>query len=80
MKTRQYTIKRLITGYKIGQQTADDFIAVPSTYRGSRTVVKYGNDMMVIEDWDKAVKEQTFKDKFQRDKEYTLVYFKWDKQ
>jgi hypothetical protein len=76
-KTRTYKIKALIGGYKLGHP-GETLVAVPNKYEGSKTTVRYGSEKMTIECVGKnVVTFRTFEDKFGRNKNYTLLYYKW---
>jgi hypothetical protein len=70
-----YKAKTLFAGSVIDK--VGTYAAVPDGYKGEPFVVDYKGEHMMIEDWDKADGFRVFPDKFNREKNYTLGYFKW---
>jgi len=75
-----YKIKKLIEGVKIHPRfTGITFVAIPDSYLKLKEFrVEFGNKYMVIDtETYKPLERREFRDKFQRNKTYTLYYFKW---
>lgn len=70
-----YKAKSLFSGQVIG--AVGTYAAVPDHFKGQPFVVEYKDEHMKIDDWDKADAFRVFPDKFNRNKNYTLGYFKW---
>ncbi len=89
---KPYLLKKLIAGYKLGPNHKDkQLVALPFKYTGKpnnpenihqqkfpKIIVKHGNKKMIIDQNTPLLGEQTFPDKFGRDKTYTLYYYEWD--
>lgn len=71
-----YKAKTLFNGAVIGKDSGQ-YTAVPATYKGEPFIVDYKGEMMKVEDWETADGYRVFEDKFNRNKNYTLGYFKW---
>ena len=88
---KSYLLKKLIAGYKVNPRYSGlDLVALPFKYTGKsnnpeniheqkfpKITVKYGNKKMIIDKDTPLLGEQTFPDKFGRDKTYTLYYYQW---
>ena len=75
---KSYLLKKLITGYKINPRHAGlTLVALPYKYTNEKILVKYGDKEMTIDQDTPLLREQTFPDKFGRDKTYTLYYYEW---
>ena len=76
---KPYLLKKLIQGYKINPRHAGfSLVALPYKYTNEKILVKYGNKTMIIDKDTPLLGEQTFPDKFGRDKVYTLYYYQWE--
>ena len=84
MKT--YLLKKLIAGYKVNPiYSGLDLVALPysnkhanSEQTAEKILVKHSNNKMIIDKDTPLLGEQTFPDKFGRDKTYTLYYYQWE--
>ena len=75
---KQYLLKKLIQGYKINPKFKDyTFVALPFKFTGKKILVKHSDKKMIIDKDTPLLGEQTFPDKFGRDKTYTLYYYQW---
>lgn len=74
---KKYKAKFLISGFKIGQKTADKYVAVPAKLLNDDVIVTCGTEVMAISRGAQPVTSRTFDDKFGRGS-YTLNYFKWE--
>jgi hypothetical protein len=82
---KSYVLKKLIAGYKINPiYSGLDLVALPysnkhanSEQTSEKILVKYSNKKMTIDKDTPLLGEQTFPDKFGRDKTYTLYYYQW---
>ena len=75
---KEYLLKRLINGYKINPKFKNYIlVALPFKFTGKKILVKHSNKKMIIDQDSKLLNEQTFSDKFGRDKTYTLYYYQW---
>jgi len=73
-----YKPKALIEGYKIGQDKDGFYVAVPDRFRFFQIKVIFEDKEKIIKSWsEEAVDFKKFPDKFGRNKEYTLGYFRW---
>ena len=76
MKT--YLLKKLIAGYKVNPKYSGiDLVALPYKYTNEKILVKHSDKKMIIDKDTPLLREQTFPDKFGRDKTYTLYYYQW---
>jgi len=76
---KPYLLKKLIPGYKLGPDHKDkQLVALPYKYNGTKILVKHSDKKMIIDQNTPLLGEQTFPDKFGRDKTYTLYYYEWD--
>ena len=77
MKT--YLLKKLIAGYRLSPNHKDkQLVALPYKYTNEKILVRYSDKKMIIDQDTPLLGEQTFPDKFGRDKTYTLYYYEWD--
>ncbi len=75
---KEYLLKRLIDGYKISHKFADyTLVALPFKFTGKKILVKHSNKKMIIDQDSLLLGSKTFRDKFGRDKKYTLFYYQW---
>ena len=73
-----YKIKKLIKGYKIKPSLkSKTLIAIPFKYNGSNIEVEFNQKKMVVKDNSPLLHYQSFDDKFNRNKKYTLYYYEW---
>lgn len=81
-----YSIKRLISGQNVDVRfTGMTLIAVPENnfgkeYRGNTVIVRYGNEVMTIENFGEGEKVLTFRtqrDKLDPNKHFVLCYYEW---
>tara|TARA_R100000306_G_scaffold41352_1_gene40327 strand:- start:387 stop:644 length:258 start_codon:yes stop_codon:yes gene_type:complete len=73
-----YRIKKLIKGYRIKPSLKDKtLIAVPFKYKGNNIEISFNNKKMIIKKDSSLLHYQSFKDKFGRNKQYTLYYYEW---
>ena len=76
---KSYLLKKLIKGYKINPRHAGlTLVALPYKYTNEKILVKHGDKTMIIDKDTPLLREQTFADKFGRDKTYTLYYYQWE--
>jgi len=76
---RTYSIKRLITGHKLGSVHAGKvFVAVPSKYEPPYRI-EYKDKSITIDKEDTPVLSNSFPDKFGRGW-YTLNYYEWTEE
>ena len=75
---KSYLLKKLIKGFKINPKHSGlDLVALPYKYTNEKILVKHSNKKMIIDQDTPLLGEQTFPDKFGRDKTYTLYYYPW---
>ena len=75
---KSYLLKKLIAGYKVNPRHSGlDLVALPYKYTNEKILVKHGDKTMIIDKDTPLLREQTFADKFGRDKTYTLYYYQW---
>ena len=75
---KSYLLKKLITGYKINPRHSGlTLVALPYKYTNEKILVKHSDKEMTIDQDTPLLREQTFPDKFGRDKTYTLYYYEW---
>tara|TARA_R100001510_G_scaffold50566_1_gene49678 strand:+ start:231 stop:512 length:282 start_codon:yes stop_codon:yes gene_type:complete len=81
---KSYLLKKLIPGYKLGPEHKDkQLVALPWKYMAiamsgnEKILVRHGDKKMIIDRDNPLLGEQTFPDKFGRDKTYTLYYYQW---
>ena len=75
---KSYLLKKLIKGYKINPRHAGfTLVALPYKYTNEKILVKHSDKKMIIDKDTPLLREQTFPDKFGRDKTYTLYYYQW---
>ena len=75
---KSYLLKKLIAGYKVNPKyKGDNLVALPFKYTNEKILVKHSNKKMIIDKDTPLLGEQTFPDKFGRDKTYTLYYYQW---
>jgi hypothetical protein len=76
---KSYLLKKLIKGYKINPRHAGlSLVALPYKYINEKILVKHSDKTMIIDQDTPLLREQTFPDKFGRDKTYTLYYYQWE--
>ena len=83
---KSYLLKKLIAGYKVNPiYSGLDLVALPysnkyanSERTSEKVLVKHSNKTMIIDQDTPLLREQTFPDKFGRDKTYTLYYYQWE--
>lgn len=75
---KNYPTKSLMLGYQIGLENDHVYVAIPAKYffSGAVNVSYQGQSKLFIAE-DKAC-SATFKDKFDKNKNYELYYFKWE--
>ena len=77
MKT--YLLKKLVNGYKINPRYKGmTLVALPFKFVNEKILVKHSDKKMIIDKDTPLLREQTFPDKFGRDKTYTLYYYQWE--
>lgn len=76
-KERVYNARTLFSGRVIGKDIGNKYVGVPDTYKDNHIIVRYGDERMEIPDWNAAEAYRVFEDKFNRNKNYTLGYFKY---
>jgi hypothetical protein len=77
MKT--YLLKKLIAGYKVNPRHSGlSLVALPYKYTNEKILVRHSDKKMIIDQDTPLLGEQTFPDKFGRDKTYTLYYYQWE--
>ena len=75
---KSYLLKKLIAGYKVNPKYSGiDLVALPYKYTNEKILVKHSDKKMIIDKDTPLLREQTFPDKFGRDKTYTLYYYQW---
>jgi|TARA_R100000479_G_C6216152_1_gene139941 hypothetical protein len=75
---KSYLLKKLIAGYKLSPNHKDKkLVALPYKYNGTKILVEHSDKKMIIDKDTPLLGEQTFADKFGRDKTYTLYYYQW---
>lgn len=72
-----YRAKTLFSGAVIGKNINTLYAGIPDHLKNDQIKVIHNKDFMIIEDWNKAEAYRVFEDKFNRNKNYTLGYFKW---
>ena len=73
-----YKIRKIIAGYQVDPQYKDlKLIAIPEKKLKERCLVKHKDETMVIDAYPDPLTTRSFKDKFDRNKMYTLFYFEW---
>tara|TARA_R110002012_G_scaffold9277_4_gene42810 strand:- start:1269 stop:1532 length:264 start_codon:yes stop_codon:yes gene_type:complete len=76
---KSYLLKKLIAGYKVNPSyKQDSLVALPYKYTNEKILVRHGDKKMIIDQDTPLIGEQTFPDKFGRDKTYTLYYYQWE--
>ena len=53
-------------------------MALPYKYTNEKILVRHGDKKMIIDQDTPLIGQQTFPDKFGRDKTYTLYYYQWE--
>ena len=75
---KSYLLKKLIAGYKVNPRHSGlDLVALPYKYTNEKILVRYSDKKMIIDKDTPLLGEQTFPDKFGRNKTYTLYYYEW---
>lgn len=72
-----YKPRTLFSGAVIGKDINTKYVGIPDIYKTKQIRVEYKDQVMTIRDWEKAEAFRVFEDKFGRDKNYTLGYFKF---
>jgi len=76
---KSYLLKKLIAGYKVNPRHSGlDLVALPYKYTKEKILVRHSDKKMIIDQDTPLLGEQTFPDKFGRDKTYTLYYYQWE--
>ena len=76
---KSYLLKKLIAGYKINPRHSGlSLVALPYKFTNEKILVKHSDKKMIIDKDTPLLGEQTFPDKFGRDKTYTLYYYQWE--
>jgi len=74
----QYNIKKLIKGYKIKPSLKGlTLVAVPSKFSNKTIKITHKEERMVITKDSPLLHNESFMDKFGRNKQYTLYYYEW---
>jgi len=75
---KEYVLKKLIPGYKIKPSLRGlTLIALPFKYEKEKITIKFSDKSMVVDADTPLLHQETFPDKFGRDKTYTLYYYQW---
>lgn len=75
---KSYLLKKLIAGYRLSPDNKDkQLVALPYKYTNEKILIRYSDKKMIIDQDTPLLGEQTFPDKFGRDKTYTLYYYQW---
>ena len=75
---KSYLLKKLIAGYKVNPRHSGlDLVALPYKYTNEKILVRHSDKKMIIDQDTPLLGEQTFPDKFGRDKTNTLYYYQW---
>ena len=75
---KSYLLKKLIAGYKVNPRHSGlDLVALPYKYTTEKILVRHSDKKMIIDQHTPLLGEQTFPDKFGRNKTYTLYYYQW---
>ena len=73
---KSYLLKKLIAGYKVNPRHSGlNLVALPYKFTNEKILVKHSDKKMIIDKDTPLLGEQTFPDKFGRDKTYTLYYY-----
>jgi hypothetical protein len=76
---KSYLLKKLIAGYKVNPRHSGlDLVALPYSYTNEKILVRHSDKKMIIDKDTPLLGEQTFPDKFGRNKTYTLYYYQWE--
>ena len=76
---KSYLLKKLIAGYKVNPSHSGlSLVALPYKYTNEKILVRHSDKKMIIDQDTPLLGEQTFPDKFGRDKTYTLYYYQWE--
>ena len=76
---KSYLLKKLIAGYKVNPRHSGlSLVALPYKYTNEKILVRHSDKKMIIDQDTPLLGEQTFPDKFGRDKTYTLYYYQWE--
>ena len=76
---KSYLLKKLIAGYKVNPRHSGlNLVALPYKFTNEKILVKHSDKKMIIDKDTPLLGEQTFPDKFGRDKTYTLYYYQWE--
>ncbi len=79
MKT--YNLKKLVLRSMVDPTYRDlKLVAVPDSVVKDGAIIRFNNSFMMIEPHTEPLTYRTFPDKFGRDKNYTLCYYKWKEQ
>ena len=73
-----YKIRKLIKGYKIKPSLkSKTLIAIPFFHNGENIEVSFNHKTMIVKDNSPLLHYQSFDDKYNRNKKYTLYYYEW---
>ena len=76
---KSYILKKLVNGYKINPRYKGmTLVALPFKFSNEKILVKHSDKTMIIDQDTPLLGEQTFPDKFGRNKTYTLYYYQWE--
>lgn len=73
-----YRIKKLIKGFEVDPSFKGKvLVAVPERKTKETLMIVHGDDCMELKAYTQPLHELAFKDKFDRNRIYTLFYYEW---
>ena len=75
---KHYKIKKLVNGYRVSPLLKTrTLVALPYINTSESISVLYNNETMIVNRETPLLHQESFKDKFGRNRNYTLYYYEW---
>ena len=75
---KHYKIKKLVNGYRVSPLLKTRIlVALPYINTSESISVVCGNETMIVNRETPLLHQESFKDKFGRNRNYTLYYYEW---
>ena len=76
---KHYKIKKLVNGYRVSPLLKTrTLVALPYINTHESISVVCGNETMIVNRETPLLHQQSFKDKYGRNRNYTLYYYEWN--
>ena len=75
---KHYKIKKLVNGYRVSPLLKTRIlVALPYINTSESISVVCGNETMIVNRETPLLHQESFKDKFGRNRNYTIYYYQW---